>query len=253
METTDTLQFTTRGASPWQCNVQFDGSPLYATITFAGRSVDFGFGIHGSDALFPDGSMLYVGCSLRNDFWTGTAHGDAIYGASGDDSLSGMDGPDRMQGNQGNDTLSGGPGDDRVLGGKDNDELHGDAGNDFMNGNLGVDSCFGGDGADTIYGGQGDDLLDGGAGNDWMSGDLGNDTLTGGAGADTFNMFAGGGVDQVQDFNAAEGDRVHLAAGLSYTVSQSGADTVIDLSSGDRMILVGVQLSSLPNGWIFSG
>jgi hypothetical protein len=64
-------------------------------------------------------------------------------------------------------------------------------------------------------------------------------------------MFAGGGVDQVLDFRVADGDRVQLSPGQSYSLSQSGADTVIDLSGGDRLILVGVQLSGLPDGWIF--
>ena len=74
----------------------------------------------------------------------------------------------------------------------------------------------------------------------------------GGAGADVFHIFAGGGSDQVLDFTVAEGDRVQLSPGQPYSLSQSGADTVIELSSGDRLVLIGVQLSSLPNGWIFS-
>ena len=102
-----------------------------------------------------------------------------------------------------------------------------------------------------IRGGQGDDVIYGDAGNDWISGDRGNDTMTGGAGADTFHTFSGAGIDKVTDFNAAEGDRVQLDQGTHYTVSQVGADTVIDMGNGDQMILVGVQLSSLPQGWIF--
>jgi hypothetical protein len=36
-------------------------------------------------------------------------------------------------------------------------------------------------------------------------------------------------------------------------LSQQGADTIIDMGNGDRVILVGVQLASLPAGWIFLG
>ena len=36
-------------------------------------------------------------------------------------------------------------------------------------------------------------------------------------------------------------------------LSQMGADTVVDMGNGDQLILVGVQLSSLPSGWIFLG
>ena len=32
-----------------------------------------------------------------------------------------------------------------------------------------------------------------------------------------------------------------------------GADLVIELGAGNRMILAGVQLSNLPNGWIYYG
>jgi hypothetical protein len=35
-------------------------------------------------------------------------------------------------------------------------------------------------------------------------------------------------------------------------VTQSGADVVVDLGNGDAMTLVGVDLQSLPAGWIFS-
>jgi hypothetical protein len=51
----------------------------------------------------------------------------------------------------------------------------------------------------------------------------------------------------------AEGDRVMLDRGTTYTVSQVGADTVIDMGGGNQMILVNVQLSSLKDGWIFEG
>ena len=44
-----------------------------------------------------------------------------------------------------------------------------------------------------------------------------------------------------------------LDPGTVYTVSQVGADTVIDMGGGTEMILVGVTLSSLKDGWIFEG
>jgi Ca2+-binding RTX toxin-like protein len=84
-----------------------------------------------------------------------------------------------------------------------------------------------------------------------MTGDLGNDTLTGGAGADIFRAFNGGGSDRITDFNAAEGDRVQVDPGTTYTVAQVGSDTVIDLGGGNQTVLAGVSMSSLPAGWIF--
>lgn len=209
---------------------------------------------------------------------------NTIYGGAGDDTISGggrpneASGPnylrgddgndvmlggsrfDDMNGNAGNDTLQGFAGDDWVVGGKGNDVLYGDAadpaqypavGNDIVYGNLGDDTCYGGDGADLIRGGQGSDSLSGGAGNDWLSGDLGADMISGGAGADIFHSWGAAGVDRVLDFNAAEGDRVQLDPGTTYVVTQVGADTVIEMTGGAVMTLVGVSKAALPAGWLF--
>ena len=136
----------------------------------------------------------------------------------------------------GNDTVSGGQGGDWVVGGKDNDRLFGDDGDDIVYGNLGNDTCDGGTGADLVRGGQGDDLLAGGAGDDFLSGDLGEDTMSGGSGADIFNSFGTAGTDRVTDFNRAEGDRVRLEPGSTWTASQVGADTVVDITGGGRVV-----------------
>lgn len=175
---------------------------------------------------------------------------NVLRGDEGADSIIGGSGFDDINGNMGDDTASGGLGDDWVVGGKDNDLLFGDAGADIVYGNLGADTCSGGDGADIVRGGQGNDSVSGGAGNDFVSGDRGDDTVSGGAGADIFNTFGGAGLDRVSDFNLAEGDRVQFEAGTQYTVAQVGADTVISMTGGGEMVLVGVQMSSLTSGWI---
>ncbi|MDZ4371672.1 MAG: hypothetical protein U1C74_09665 [Phenylobacterium sp.] len=184
-----------------------------------------------------------------------TVHGgdgsNYLRGDDGDDSLTGGAGFDDINGNMGDDTGSGGAGADWVVGGKDRDLLFGDDGDDLVYGNLGNDTCDGGAGHDTLRGGQQDDILKGGAGNDFLSGDRNNDTLTGGAGADIFHVFAEAGIERVTDFSLAEGDRVMLAPGSQYTVSQVGADTVINLTGGGQMILVGVSMGSLTGDWIF--
>ena len=59
------------------------------------------------------------------------------------------------------------------------------------------------------------------------------------------------GIDRVLDFHIAEGDRVQVDVGTTWTVSQVGADTVIDMGNGDEMILQGIQQSTLPAGWLF--
>jgi Ca2+-binding RTX toxin-like protein len=207
--------------------------------------------------------------SVADDLLRGEAGADTLNGGGGADTVEGGDGPGYLRGNEGNDvvaggdsfddahgnmgddTVSGGGGDDWVVGGKDQDLLSGDGGNDIVYGNLGDDTGNGGDGADTVRGGQGDDVLNGGAGADWLAGDRGSDTISGGQGADTFHTWAEAGMDRVLDFNASEGDRVNLLSGSRYSLAQVGADTVIDVDGGAQMVLVGVQLSSLPQGWIF--
>ncbi|WP_334163831.1 FG-GAP-like repeat-containing protein [Phenylobacterium sp.] len=185
------------------------------------------------------------------DTLSGLGGMDYLRGEDGDDSISGGDGFDDVHGNAGNDTVSGGAGGDWVVGGKDDDRLSGDDGDDVVYGNLGNDTQFGGDGVDWVRGGQGDDVLDAGAGDDWIAGDRGDDTITGGVGADLFHTHGGAGLDRVLDFNRAEGDRVNLLPGTTYTTAQVGADVVISMDGGGRMVLVGVQLASLTGDWIF--
>ncbi len=190
----------------------------------------------------------------------GTAPTTSIYGGAGADTISGgstysylrgEDGNDLiiakagfndMNGNAGNDTIYGGPGSDWLAGGKDDDLLIAGSGpNQVLYGNMGNDSLVGGPGGDTLRGGQGNDTIIGGSGNDWIAGDKGDDVIYGGRGADSFHVFAGTGTDWIADFNSAEGDRVVLDAGLTYTVSYDGANMIISLNTGDRVVLAGVN------------
>jgi serralysin len=197
------------------------------------------------------GDRLFGGTGF--DTVLGGPGADYLRGDEGDDSIVGADGFDDINGNMGDDTASGGLGDDWVVGGKDDDRLAGEAGADLVYGNLGADTCDGGDGDDIVRGGQDNDVCLGGAGNDFVSGDRGDDTLTGGDGADVFHSFGDAGIDRVTDFNLAEGDRVQLDSGTTYTVAQVGGDTVITMAGGAQMTLAGVAMSSLTGNWIGVG
>ncbi len=186
-----------------------------------------------------------------NDVLVASASYNVLRGQEGNDSLMGHAGFDDLHGNAGDDTVVGAEGGDWVVGGRDQDRLDGGAGDDVVLGNLGQDSCEGGDGNDVVRGGQGDDVVRGGQGNDWLAGDRGSDTLTGGAGADVFHTFAEAGADLVTDFRPWEGDRVDVLDGEAYWVGQVGADVVVGYGSGAQLTLAGVQLSALPDGWIF--
>src|SRR5437899_1930915 len=225
-----------------------------------GADIENAIGGSGADSIIGNALNNALVGNAGSDTIMGGAGNDVIDGGAGISYLRGEDGNDvinggsvfdDINGNMGNDTLHGGAGDDWVVGGKNDDLQFGDAGNDIVWGNLGNDTLDGGDGNDQVRGGQGDDSLSGGAGDDYISGDRGADTETGGAGADLFHTFQEAGIDKVLDFNLSEGDRVMLDPGTTYTVSQVGADTVIDMGAGNQMILVGVQLSTLTPGWIF--
>jgi serralysin len=227
---------------------------LTGNVTIAqGATIENAIGGSGADSITGNAANNSILGNAGADTIDGGEGVSYLRGEDGDDSITGGGQFDDINGNAGNDTLHGGAGDDWVVGGKDNDVQFGDAGNDIVWGNLGNDTLDGGDGNDQVRGGQGDDSLSGGAGDDFISGDRGNDTETGGPGADVFHSSQDAGVDKVLDFNLAEGDRVMLDPGTTYTVSQVGADTVVDMGGGNQVILAGVQMSSLTPGWIFEG
>lgn len=180
-----------------------------------------------------------------------TPYAITIFGGAGSDSIGGSEMGDLMNGNTGDDVVHGWDGDDWLHGGQNSDVVYGDNGDDFANGNLGNDTVDGGGGSDTLLGGKGDDVILGGTGDDVLSGDLGQDTLTGGAGADAFRFL--GGDDRITDFNPAEGDRLLVSAGTTYTLSQSGDGVEISFAGGGTIALAGVTLGGLTSGWIVEG
>lgn len=233
------------------------GTPVSQYVgKFAGYDTPFSGGGAGSGFAGASAGQTLQGTDA-NDHLTGGAGSDTLSGAGGENVLRGGAGADSLQGgwqfddlhgNTGNDTLSGGGGDDWVVGGQDDDRLFGEDGGDVVLGNLGVDFVDGGGGNDVVRGGQGDDSVQGGWGNDWLAGDRGSDTLSGGSGADVFHIFEGANQDLVLDFNYWEGDRVDAQG--AYWVSQTDAGVVVELSDA-RLVLQGVQLSSLGSDWIF--
>jgi Ca2+-binding RTX toxin-like protein len=206
-----------------------------------------------NDALAGPAGGATISGLAGDDTITGGSGANYLRGDEGNDAISGGGAFDDINGNMGNDTLHGGAGDDWLVGGKDNDLQYGGDGADLVLGNLGDDTLSGDAGNDVVRGGQGNDVVFGGSGDDYVSGDRGDDTLSGGAGADIFHSFGDAGIDRVLDFNAAEGDRVMLDPGTTYTVAQVGSDTVISMAGGAQMTLVGTSLSSLPAAWIFLG
>lgn len=227
-----------------------------------GPGVDLLRGYDGNDVLQGEGGHDTIWGGLGDDTISATLGPGApdtgqgqtyLRGEGGNDRIFGGFGFDDAHGNAGDDTVSGGGFDDWVVGGQGNDLLFGDDGDDLCYGQLGSDTIDGGAGDDGVVGGQANDVLFGGAGNDFITGDRGDDVLIGGPGADTFRTNKVSGIDRVNDFSQAQGDKVLVDAGSAYSLSQVGADTIIDMGGGNRMILVGVQLSTLTSGWITGG
>ncbi|WP_210270256.1 matrixin family metalloprotease [Aureimonas sp. ME7] len=200
------------------------------------------YGAAHSGTYAPIGSDERIG-TAGADRLEGTANADFVHGLEGNDAIFGYGGADTLFGNQGNDTINGGFGNDVIYGGKDDDVVFGEQGDDTVNGNMGNDTVYGGKGNDLVHGGQGNDAVFGNMGNDTLYGGLGDDTLTGGAGSDRFVFLAGHGRDVVTDFSAAEGDRLDFD-GQTYTASEAGGSTILALSGGGVVTLLGVTGAS---------
>ena len=199
-------------------------------------------GLRGSDVGVIGGVEADVIAVLGGtNFLRGGAGSDTITGGAGFNNVNGNVGRDHLIGvSTVGDWLLGGQGADLI-------DASGSTGHNIVNGNRGLDTITGGSGGDILRGGQADDLITGGAGADWLSGDLGDDTVSGGGGADTFH--AGPGLDVIGDFNLAEGDRLLLDPGVTFTLSQSGADTLINFTDGQTR-LVGFTTTEPTDSWI---
>ncbi|WP_420402570.1 matrixin family metalloprotease [Nisaea sp.] len=175
----------------------------------------------------------------------GSAADDVLSGAGGSDTISGGTGNDLIYGNKETDLLFGGSGNDTIFGGQNNgptsgtplaqregsDTISGGDGNDILYGNHGSDIIHGDAGADTIFGGQDADTISGGAGYDDLYGNLGSDRFSYSASNE--------GWDYIYNYQAE--DAIQLTGGVSATsvTVDSFGDTVINLSSGTRIDLIG--------------
>ena len=212
------------------------------------------FGAGGNDWILSQDGADRVFAGQGNDTVEGGRGADTVLGLGGDDRLIGGEGDDDVNGNLGQDQVDGQEGADSVRGGHGADTVMGGPGDDpHVNGNTGADVVYGGGGHDTLYGGRDNDTLYGDAGDDGLSGDLGADLLFGGAGADRFLLRPGSGADWVGDFNAAEGDRVHLVAGTTYTLSSHQNQLLITLGNGDQIGLAGVASTGFSSDWLVFG
>ena len=167
----------------------------------------------------------------------------------------------------GDEILQDGAGADIMFGGTGSDSYGVDNSGDAISGNVGEDFdtvCSNAsytlrpnleglvllDGATEGYGNGLDNAIIGNGAANLISGGTGDDALTGGAGNDTFLFLPGTGRDVINDFVAGgTDDRVDLSAyagtGITYTLTQVGAEAVFNFTNGDQIVLVGVNAASL--------
>ncbi|MDY6940731.1 MAG: DUF4347 domain-containing protein [Cyanobacteriota bacterium] len=220
------------------------------TPTNGQSDLDLMFGGAGDDAMLGNtGSDTMYG-ENGNDIMAAGQGADLLFGEAGEDVLYGDKGNDTVCGGEGNDLLIGGNGSPIAIGADgEQDRLCGGEGNDTVLGNEGADTLSGDAGNDALFGGKDNDLIFGGVGNDRLSGDGGNDSLSGGDGSDRFSLATGKGTDTIVDFVVGE-DTIELTGGLTFaqlTLSQSGNDTTIALTSTDEVLatLTGINSTAI--------
>ena len=182
---------------------------------------------------------------------TGNSLDNVISGNAGNNKIDGGTGADRMYGGAGNDTYVVDNAGDKV-----SETLtagHDDGGTDlvqasvsFMLGNFVENLTLTGAGNIPATGNSLANILTGNAGGNTLNGMAGNDTLTGGAGADIFLFGKGSGADTITDFKTSQNDTIDATAyhGMAHTITQSGADAVIDFGGGNTITVKNVTATN---------
>jgi predicted extracellular nuclease len=250
-------------------NLSFTGAGHVVAVGNALANALTGNG--GNNALAGKAGDDTIDGAAGNDQLWGEEGNDSLLGGQGNDTLRGGSGNDTMAGGAGDDAyvvdevadavqeLPGGGSDTvfvtvsgwtsldeieiiRVFGGN---AVTGSAGAQQIvasvlgtatniQGMGGQDTLWGQAGNDTLDGGAGNDVLRGAGGNDVLIGDTGHDQLVGGSGADTF--VVGLGLDEVFDFNRAEGDLLDARlAGLT-SAAQLTAPGVLQVLAGGVLV-----------------
>jgi Ca2+-binding RTX toxin-like protein len=223
------------------------------------------------------GNEIY-GTNESADRISGTSDRDKIYGLEGHDTILAYrgrfydkDGSDLIDGGAGNDVMYGGVGDDIYVIDTTDDGVfemkH--EGNDTIRSTFSLAlyeyqnvenvklmdamdlRAYGSVSNNRMIGNSGDNKLFGLDGDDVLEGRRGSDHLTGGAGQDIFVFRAGDGEDRILDFDIDQ-DTIDLSAFTktgsveNLTFKEiSGGNILIDLGSGDEIILENVKPSEL--------
>ncbi|ESQ76635.1 calcium-binding protein [Asticcacaulis sp. AC402] len=209
----------------------------------------------GTDLAVASVSYSLAGAVVEDLTLTGTADINATGNGVGN-KLNGNSGKNVLDGAAGNDTLTGGLGDDSYYVQSTGDKVVESLGQGYdviyasatytLTGRYAEELRLTGAANIDASGNSVNNLLIGNTGANVLNGLGGNDTLTGGSGADTFLFQAGSRADQVEDFNATDGDLINVNAytgGVANAglVVQSGVNVVINFGGGNVITVVGAS------------
>ena len=246
----------------------FDTSGTVRNIT-GSNGTDVLFGGLGNDTISGGDGMNFIAADAGDDILIGGNDTDLMDGGTGADTMTGYKGNDTYFVDNVGDIVV----ENDVAGGLDlvrstisfsltgtasaveMGRLEGTA-NINLTGNSLDNSLTGNSGNNVLDGGSGNDVLSGAGGADTLIGGVGNDTLSGGIGADVF-VFAGTiNRDTVTDFSVTE-DRLDLrsfgidtAAELAPFAANQGTNVVIDLGSGNVVVINNIQVNQILDGML---
>ncbi|MBE9189104.1 choice-of-anchor I family protein [Gloeocapsopsis crepidinum LEGE 06123] len=220
----------------FEITVNSDGTPEPIGELIFGTETDDELFANISDTVFAGAGNDIVDASTGGG-------GNQLYGGDGDDELFAGSG-DRLFGEAGNDILNAavGSGGNRLYGGDGNDTLIGGTG-DYAKRSAGGDRLFGGEGNDVLFAGQGDNLLNGGANTDqfWIA----------------YNRLPDS-VNTITDFQVGTdiigiGGLAGVSSFSDLTLTQDGANTLINATDTDLAVLRGIQATALDsNSFVFA-
>ena len=236
------------------------------TLAFYGGSVSstVSGGAGSATVLGGDGGGVFQGGTAGrnvlvagggNTTLVGAVGDDVMYGsASGHDQMFAGSGPETFVAGGGASTLVGGSGGDVMFGGAGASTIYGGtAGGDTVVAGSGSTLFVGGAGQSTLFGGAGDDTVWTGAGSmtvvlgaaqDQVNFGTGSSTTFAGQGTDLFTAVAGsgGGNDVISGVKVGTDSIALFGYDTSAVLTQNGGgNTVLSLSDGTRITLLGVQ------------
>lgn len=200
--------------------------------------------------------------TFRNiEAWRGTQFSDTLAGSNTDNDFVGLGGRDRIDGKKGFDTVryhrdennGGWPGQGVIVDLGEGRAIDGFGKKDTL---ISIEGVRGTAYDDELTGSNAANLLRGDGGSDTLAGGLGNDQLIGGDDGDyfVFNTALSGttNVDNIQDFDASDGDIIRLASSIFGAAGDNlNADNFIASATGEAATSDQVIVYNTATGELF--